>query len=78
MKIAAQLNRIEKDLGKVLKQITQDKGIETAVAFGVGSTAMAICENAACVAGLAREAMGKKDAKARLRRSVRKALGFYS
>lgn len=76
MKIQTQLNRIERELSKVATDVAPRNAIKPVEAFEVAKRCTEICETAAIIAGQAREVMGVKNAKKRLFKKVRTALGF--
>lgn len=74
MQLKKRLERIERDIEVVAHECASMKPLQ---AFEIGILATHICETAAIIAGVSREVQGRKGAKARLRKNVRKALGFY-
>ena len=76
MRIQTQLDKIERDLAKVAKYVSQAKTLDAKHAFNAGRTCDAIIIQAAIIGGLAREVQGMKGAKKRLVAAVREALGY--
>ena len=76
MKIQKQLDRIERQLGDVAHLAIFEANLNAQNAFEVAKRCTEICETAAMIIGRSREAMGRKDAKKRLVKKVRTALGF--
>jgi hypothetical protein len=76
MKLQTQLAQIERKLGDVAHLAIFQANLNTSNAFEVAQRCTEICETAAMIIGRSREAMGRKDAKKRLVKKVRTALGF--
>lgn len=75
IRVKQALDRIQKDLSAVYKQIAQYSGIDEKDARQIDNDATAISEIAADIAGAARQVMGNDSGK-KLHKDVRRALGF--
>jgi hypothetical protein len=76
MNIAKRLEKIERDMNAIAKEIAQHSGVDPKQATQIGIYAAQVCETAAIITGATREAQGKKGAKKRIRGKVRAALGY--
>lgn len=76
MNIAKRLEKIEREMNAIAKEIAQYSGLNPKNATQVGIYAAQVCETAAIITGASREAQGKKGAKKRIREKVRAALGY--
>ena len=74
--VAKRLERISADLSEVAKFIWLYHGIPEKDAMLIDTQATDIAVQAASVAALAREARGDRRAPDRIRKAVRRALGF--
>lgn len=69
------LDRIQRELSAVYKQIAQYSGIDEKDARQIDNDATLITEIAADIAGAARQVMGNRSGE-KLHKDVRRALGF--
>ena len=76
IRVKQQLNRIERELSRVVKHAAKHSRIAPTEAFGIGTTCMQIIETAATLMGEAQEVQGLKGAQKRLTKRIRKALGY--